>query len=346
MGEIILALDNLGAPAALLSLLISKRTDRIRADQDGWIPLGQKRGNGKAEKISGDLQIVARFLPASASPVIQSEPEPTVSAQEKSSEQTKEKPISQDKDKSPKRELPEATNEPQEQVDTSSDAIAPLATVVDEKPIPADGEQAKQPVEKAQPKTDDSANDKDAKLEASVGDKGVPGQPYVEPTSTVAAPATKAIKETTPALARASNQLQVKVIAGRHLASKDSNGSHSVQATTKGFNQTGNAGFSDPFCKLFLEDIKGKADEKSKKKTIVIKKSLDPTWDTTFTLYLACPPCPSETDPINPAMFCRSTNPWSSAAGMKTPWAKISWERSSWLLTIWVRLSVEFFGVY
>ena len=44
-------------------------------------------------------------------------------------------------------------------------------------------------------------------------------------------------------------------------------------------------GFSDPFCKVFLEGADGKAIAESKKKTKVIKKTLNPEWNASFTMY-------------------------------------------------------------
>ncbi len=59
--------------------------------------------------------------------------------------------------------------------------------------------------------------------------------------------------------------LDVQVIAGRNLISKDSNG------------------FSDPYCEVYLLDEKGEKIKSSKKKTAVIKKNLNPQWNETFS---------------------------------------------------------------
>jgi len=50
------------------------------------------------------------------------------------------------------------------------------------------------------------------------------------------------------------------------LASKDSNG------------------LSDPYCEIYILDEKGQQNKKSKQKTKVIKKSLTPSWNETFTI--------------------------------------------------------------
>jgi len=54
--------------------------------------------------------------------------------------------------------------------------------------------------------------------------------------------------------------LQLEIIAGRGLASKDRNG------------------FSDPYCTIWFEDEKGVKDRASKRKTAVMKKTLNPVW--------------------------------------------------------------------
>ncbi len=56
------------------------------------------------------------------------------------------------------------------------------------------------------------------------------------------------------------------MISGRNLASKDSNG------------------LSDPYCEIYVLDEKSQPIKKSKQKTKVIKKSLNPTWDESFSI--------------------------------------------------------------
>jgi len=62
----------------------------------------------------------------------------------------------------------------------------------------------------------------------------------------------------------AGGAVTLKVVSGRNLASKDSNG------------------LSDPYCEIYLLDEKGQPNKKSKQKTKVINKNLNPTWDESF----------------------------------------------------------------
>jgi len=62
----------------------------------------------------------------------------------------------------------------------------------------------------------------------------------------------------------AGGAVTLKVVSGRNLASKDSNG------------------LSDPYCEIYLLDEKGQPNKKSKQKTKVVNKNLNPTWDETF----------------------------------------------------------------
>lgn len=43
-------------------------------------------------------------------------------------------------------------------------------------------------------------------------------------------------------------------------------------------------GLSDPYCKIWLEDERGAKDKESKRKTAVIKKTLNPEWNESFSL--------------------------------------------------------------
>ena len=132
-------------------------------DQDGWIPLGQKRNAKKAEKISGDLQIEARFLPSV----------PTIKESEDES----------------KGDINQAAEQPIKEVQPIASTEA-LKNQTNDSPV---------------------VDQKDA---AEHGKSQVLAKPTpVAPVAT---------KELTTA--RTVKQLQVQVIAGRCLASKDSNG--------------------------------------------------------------------------------------------------------------------------
>jgi len=74
------------------------------------------------------------------------------------------------------------------------------------------------------------------------------------------------VQPVSPRPAYSGGTVTLDVIAGRSLASKDSNG------------------LSDPYCEIYLLDENGKHDKKPKHKTKVIKKSLSPEWKETFTL--------------------------------------------------------------
>lgn len=63
-----------------------------------------------------------------------------------------------------------------------------------------------------------------------------------------------------------SGTLAIEVVAGRNLASKDSNG------------------FSDPYCHVGFRDASGELKKGNYKKTKVIKKTLNPEWKESFDI--------------------------------------------------------------